>query len=244
MYEHLHCIALRTVKYSDRHSILTAYTLERGRISLLTPGGTSKVATRCRALTMPMSAFECIADIRTNRDIYPFKDLRADETIVISVDYANPARNVVAIFLADFFNHTLLEPVADGKMFDLLHRATMSLNSVTSDAFANLHLAVMVEALEVLGIMPDVTTAIPGAFFSISEGVWIHDISAFNDSCLDLRESAAAKQLLRMTLRNRHKFRFSREDRNRMLDRMLEYFRVHGFPNLELPSLNILREIF
>ena len=42
MYRPLDCIALRTVRYSDRNSILTAYTRQAGRLSFLVPAGTGR----------------------------------------------------------------------------------------------------------------------------------------------------------------------------------------------------------
>lgn len=65
----LTCIALRTVKYSDRASILSVYTAQRGRMSLAVPAGKGKSAARFRALTMPMAVFECQADVRPGREI-------------------------------------------------------------------------------------------------------------------------------------------------------------------------------
>ena len=68
MYRPLNCIALRTVRYSDRNSILSVYTLQQGRMSLLVPAGTGKAAARLRALLMPLGRFDCVADIRTATD--------------------------------------------------------------------------------------------------------------------------------------------------------------------------------
>ncbi|MDE6153062.1 MAG: recombination protein O N-terminal domain-containing protein, partial [Muribaculaceae bacterium] len=53
MYTTLDCIALRTVRHSDRHSILSAYTRQRGRMSFLIPAGNGREATRRRAMLMP-----------------------------------------------------------------------------------------------------------------------------------------------------------------------------------------------
>ena len=44
MLRELHCIALRTIKYNERHSILSAYSLEVGRVSFLVPAGAGKEA--------------------------------------------------------------------------------------------------------------------------------------------------------------------------------------------------------
>ena len=58
MLRELHCIALRTIKYNERHSILSAYSLEVGRVSFLVPAGAGMEATRRRALFLPLGAVE------------------------------------------------------------------------------------------------------------------------------------------------------------------------------------------
>ena len=70
MLRSLHCVALRTIKYNEKHSILSAYSLELGRVSFLLPAGSGREAARRRALMMPLGTFECVADIRHGQDIY------------------------------------------------------------------------------------------------------------------------------------------------------------------------------
>ena len=50
--------------------------------------------------------------------------------------------------------------------------------------------------------------------------------------------------MMRMDYQNMHLFRMSRTDRNRCLDVMLTYYRLHlpSFP--ELKSLPVLKELF
>ena len=72
MFEPLNCIALRTVKYSDRNSILSVYTRQHGRMGLLVPAGASKAAARTRALSMPLATFDCVADIRPDVTYSPY----------------------------------------------------------------------------------------------------------------------------------------------------------------------------
>ena len=99
-YQTLHCIALRTVKYNDRHSILTAYTREHGRMSFLLPAGSGKEAARRRALMMPMGLFECTADLRPGRDIPPMRE--PAPILPLHGIRSNPVKGLIAMFLAEF----------------------------------------------------------------------------------------------------------------------------------------------
>ena len=98
MLTHLNCIALRTVKYSDRNNILTAYSREMGRVALLMSAGGSREAVRRRAVTMPLTPFECIADVRPGRDIYNVREPRA--LLPLHGLHSNPVKGAVVMFMA------------------------------------------------------------------------------------------------------------------------------------------------
>ena len=238
----LHCVALRTVRYSDRHSILTAYSAEAGRVSLLVPAGGGRGAARIRALTMPMGVLECVVDLKAGRDIYPFKDLTADASC-LQGDYGHPVRGVLGFFLADFFYQTLKEPMADAEAFGLVRDTSRLLWTGPERGLANLHLLTMVRAATVYGIRPDTTTAAPGRFFDMAAGVWHNDVTLYGRHCLNAERSEAAQTLLRITPHNYHLFRFNRTQRAEAVDTMVEYFRLHGFERLDSDVVKVLGEL-
>ena len=60
MYQHLECIALRTVKVSDSKSLLSAWTRQLGRVSFSIPAGAGREARRRRALCSPAKSIIAI----------------------------------------------------------------------------------------------------------------------------------------------------------------------------------------
>lgn len=76
MYQPLNCIALRMVRHSDRHNILTAYARQTGRIAFLLPAANTPRALSMRALAAPMSRFDCMAQIRPGRDLFNISEMR------------------------------------------------------------------------------------------------------------------------------------------------------------------------
>lgn len=239
----LHCIALRTIRYSDKHSILTAYSRQMGRISLLVPAGKGKTASRYRALTMPMAVFECQADIKPGREIHPFRDLKLD-TDCLQSDFANPVRSVLAVFLADFFISVLKEPVPDNPMFSLLRQTSVLLWNCEPSAIANLHILTLIRTAEILGIFPDISTWRPGYCFNMTEGIWVNDIFRDSKNILDVKTSHYARHLLKMDVTNFIYFRFNRKQRQQILELMLKYFASHGFTRDTMSSMDILKELF
>ena len=242
----LTCVALRTVKYSDRASILSVYTAQRGRMSLSVPAGKGKSAARFRALTMPMAVFECQADIQPGREIAAARDVRG----IILPPSGSPVASIQAIFLADLLGALLREPQADTPLFACLMDSarTLALYALPEERdgarrLPNFHLAFMLRLQRFLGIEPDWSTYTAGAVFDLEAGVFRH-MPPPHPHYLTPQEAAAAVSLRRMTLENCHCFRLSRFDRNTILDRMLAYYRLH-FPTLgAITSTDILRQLF
>lgn len=243
MYKPLDCIALRTVRYSDRNSILTAYTRQGGRMSFLVPAGSGRAAGRLRALLMPMGRFECVADIRPGRDIHPVRDVRA----VVLPPVSDPLRSTLALFVADLLSVLLKEPVADPLLFDFVEDALRRLegsgkyaDALRGNGLLNFHICFMIRLTRFLGIEPDWQTYSPGAVFDLSDGIFRH-FPPSHRNYLPPGESETAAQLGRMNFRNLGLYRFSRFERNTILDRILLYYRSH-YPSVgEPPSLSILR---
>lgn len=247
MYTSVTCVALRTVKHSDSMSILSVYTAQNGRMSLAIPAGKGREAMRLRALIMPLSVFECQADIRPGRDISRIRDVRA-VTLPAS---GNPVTAVQAMFVADLLQGLLREPQQDTVLFAYIADAAKRLSDLAAggsparrrSALANFHLAFMLRLTRFMGVEPDWATYRPGAVFDMAGGVFRESPPAHGRYLLSA-EAEAAWKLRRMNLDNSGFFRFSRTERNTILDRITAYFHIH-FPSLpSLDSTAILRHIF
>ena len=61
---------------------------------------------------------------------------------------------------------------------------------------------------------------------------------------LEGEEASVFANLLRMNFSTRHLFRFSRAQRNRILDVLIDYYRLHLAAMPELNSPDVLRTLF
>lgn len=233
---------MRTVRYSDRNSILTAYTRQGGRLSFLVPAGTGRAAARLRALLMPMGRFECVADIRPGRDIHSIRDVKA----VVLPPVADPLRSTIALFVADMLSTLLKEPMSDPLLFDFIDDALRRLGDnrkgmmLEGAALLNFHICFLIRLTRFLGIEPDWPTYLPGAVLDFADGIF-RPFPPSHRNFLPPGESEAASLLGRMNFRNLGHFSMTRFERNTILDRILLYYQTH-FPSVGEPSsLSILR---
>lgn len=241
MLKQLHCIALRTVKYNDRNNILTAYSLEEGRVALLVSAGGSKEARRRRAMTMPMSFFECVADMRPDRDISAMADVRP--SMPLPELFANPVKVTVALFVAELLGVVLRESQEDSMLFNFLRYAAMQLDSADPPRTANFPIHFLFRLGRFIGIEPDTSTYRQGRIFDMLDGTF-RDSAPLHRRYLDGNDAEAVYMLSRMTWDNYGLFRFNREQRRRILASTIDYYTAHYTSLASLNSLDVMRELF
>lgn len=241
MFQPIHAIALRTVKYNDRTSILTAWTAEMGRISVLMPAGSGPESRRRRALTMPMSLFEGVVDVRPGREIMPVRDMRP---VTAGADVSSdPMRATVAMFLAEVMTAVTREGGGDEGLWRLLVESVSALAGARGTMLANFHLVFLSRLATVLGIEPDVSTWVRGRGLDLLDGVF-RTTRPFHDHWTDAAGARLATTLLRMTdYSHGGLLRMDRATRNAALDTILRYYTLHHTPLDNLNSLSVVRAV-
>ncbi len=240
MFITLTCISLRIVRHSDRHSILSAYTRQRGRMSFLIPAGNGREAARRRAMLMPGSRFTCVADIRDNSDRLPtMRDVMPRSPHTLNGD---PVKAAVTLFIADFINTLMRDSMPDGLLFDYCD-SMLGFYATSSRGTANFHLMFMIGMMHFAGIEPDRSTYRPGYIFDMVDGVF-RDSAPLHGRFLERDEATAAATLMRMTSRNLDRWKLTAHQRNTILDRLIEYYTLHFTTLQSMRSLDILRTLF
>lgn len=235
----LHCIALNTVKFNDRHNILTVYSEEMGRVSLLISAGASKSAKRVRALTSPLSRFECIGTIFPNREIIQVKDIKLQNTDISL--RTNPLKITIALFITEILSLLLRETQQDNKLFLFLSNAIDILEK-DSESIANYPIVFLYTLSVFLGIAPDPTSYHPQYYFDMVDGIF-RPTPPLHRHFLSIADSMVMMTLSRISFRNYHQFKFTRKERNEILDFIISYYDLHYTSLARLKSLDILRQL-
>lgn len=246
MLTHITAVALRTIPHNDRASVLTAWSPQCGRISFVLPASNSPESRRRRALTMPLSLFEGIADIKPGGALSHIRDLRRWSPDGRPVDVAaSPVRASVAIFLSEVLGIVTREEDADAALWALIIDAVTMLSRGLPAHIAVLPLVFLLRVAEVLGIAPDCRDYTPGAFFDMQDGIF-RRTAPLHKNYVDRQHTRA----LYLTLISHNKWRDvammmrSHSQRNAFIDNIIKYFALHGYPVDRVRSLDILKTVF
>jgi DNA repair protein RecO (recombination protein O) len=242
MYQTVSCIALRTIKYDDRRSIVTAWSTQQGRLSIAVPTGNGREAQRRRALMMPLSLFEGEIDLRPGREIVTIQDVKP--IVVTASINMNPVKSVVALFLADVLERILRTNQSDSRLSKFIFESVEYFNALQSaTAIANFHLYFLYSLGSYLGIEPDIPSWHRGAVFDLKEGTF-RQSAPLHTQYLEADKAEGIVLLSRMTRDNLSHIHLSKAERNEMLDRILDYYTIHLTHLESLPSLHVVRELF
>ena len=113
----------------------------------------------------------------------------------------------------------------------------------SSAGFSNFHLVFMMRLTRFVGVYPNMEGYVEGYCFDMQNGCFVS--SAFpGRGFLDAEDSRIMYLLMRMDYGSMHLFKMSHEERNRCLDVVLDFYRLHVPDFGELKSLQVLRDMF
>ncbi len=212
-------IVLHTIRYSDSRLIADIYTESHGVLGFIVRVPSSKRSSLRTLLLSPLAILELDFDYREGKNLLTLKDLRLSEAYV-SIPY-HPVKETIALFLGEFLYYTLrFERQGEG-LFRFLRASMLWLDRREED-FANFPVACLISLTHYVGVLPNEEEM---------------------SQLVRPEEMRYLPYLLRMNYMNMHFFRFTSAQRARVLQVVIDYYRLHipGFP--ELKSIAILREL-
>lgn len=231
-------VVLRTIKYSDKSSVMRVYTERFGLRSYMVRVG-SKDRSILAAL-QPLSRLELVAPEGAEHELLTVRDMRIDRPFTRLRE--EPIRGLLLLFAQEVFNRTLREETADPYLFGFIERTLEALD--TGDDLAHQPLFLLVGLCKHLGFSPEVPTGGECAF-DLREGYFL-PAEAPHELCMGPGPTALfAHILLRCEepLQVAAPFTSDPQVRRRLLDDLLIYYRLHVEGFGELKSLDVLRSV-
>lgn len=234
----LNCVALRLIRFSDTQSVLTTYSLERGKIALLLNTGNSPSARRLKALVMPLNTFSCrIVGATKNKDLYRVADVMGTN-LHLNL-HMDPVRIMEATFMADVIAATITNVSSEPLLYEFLNQSIQELATIEKGR-QNYHLLFMLRLGHFLGIAPDTSEWQKGWWLDMEQGVFTPSPPLHNHY-LNQQEAANFVKMQRMNVRTLAVMKADRQQRNYILDRIIEYYALHHCRLDKIPSLEVFR---
>ncbi len=233
-------IVLHSLPYKDVYTILHIYTKDFGRVSYLVSRKNSKRSSLSRSLFMPLSILDLEVEHLNKRDIQRIKE--AHLFLSTSSLQADPVKNVLALFLSEVLFRVVKDTQADERMYAFLSDSIRILE-VTEKGIANFHLVFLLNLLHYLGIFPNTVRQHDEHYFDMLNGTFARQ-QPTHPYFLTPAETVAWQRILKMNYENMSLYSFSRQDRQRIIQRIFEYYKLHLPEFSEIRSLQVLQSLF
>lgn len=240
MMTQTNAIVLNTIKYGDSQMIVDMFTEQHGRVSFICHVPKTAKAKVRKNLFQPMNLLELTFDYRPSRQLQHIKDMRLSY-FYMSIPF-DSYKLAITLFLSEFLMQTLRD---EQQNIPLYHYISMSMKWLDEckQGFSNFHLVFMMRLSKFVGFYPNLDNYVEGALFDLRNSCFC-TVAPLHSDTLQPNEASKINLLMRMNYETMHLFRMSRHERNRCLEIILTYYRLH-IPNFpELKSLEVMRELF
>ncbi len=233
-------LVLRTVKYGESSVVADLLTEQQGRVSFLVSLPKSARARVRRQYFMPMTLLSVSYDFRPRSSLQRVRDARID--CPYTRIPGSPDKQAIMMFLAEFLTYATRDEQRNEALFLFLRSSLLWLDAAEG-RYANFHLVLMARLSRFLGFWPNLDDYRDGCYFDLREAAF-SPLRPLHPDFLAPADASRVGLLMRLSYATMHIFRPSREERNRIAEMMLAYYRLHvpGMPDLR--SLSVLRELF
>ena len=233
-------IVLRSVRFGESSLIVDVLTKSSGRVSFMVHIPKTSKGKIKKQYFQPMTLLDFEYDFRQRSNLQHIKDVR------VSLPYSSipidPAKSCISLFLSEFIYYATRNEQENPTLFTYISTSLEWLDNAYED-FANFHLVFMMRLGKFLGFHPFLEDFAPGCFFDLRNGCFTLSMPLHTDF-LNAADAGHLYNLMRMNFDTMKLFKLSHDDRNRITEIVLRYYKLH-LPNMpELQSFDILREVF
>lgn len=233
-------VVLRTIKYGENKLIVDFLTEQEGRLSCVVGIPKTQRGKLKKQFFQPLTILDLELDVRPKQQLHHIRDARIGIPFT-SIPF-DPTKLSILLFLAEFIYHGTRDEQCNPNLYQFVVNSLQWLDGC-SEQFANFHLVFMMRLSRFIGFFPYVEDYHEGDMFDLRAASFTQKVPLHNDY-LTAVDAARINNLLRMNYASMHLFKMNHDDRNRIVDVIVNYYRLHvpAFP--ELRSLEVMKELW
>jgi len=232
-------IFLHAVKYSETSIIAVIYTEAFGRQSFMVNGARTKKSTVKTVAFQPLYLLDLEIYYKAGREIHRLKDVRiANPYSTIPFDIRKSSQ---VIFLAEILYKCLKEEEPSPNLFNFIYNA-FSFLDLTDRGISNFHVWFLFKLTQFLGIYPSGDNAQISNFFDLQKAHFVSH-EPLHNQFTDKHITPLFSKLFDVNHASLETLEYTQSDRRQILEKLLEYYKIH-FDNMgEIKSLSVLQEV-
>jgi DNA repair protein RecO (recombination protein O) len=239
MHNKTSAIVLNAKKYSDKAIIVNVYSMHFGRTSYLVYGMNNKKSNFRPAFSQALTLVDIDVVHAPKKDIQSIKDIRISHPFT-GIPF-HPIRNSLALFVSEIIYRTLQHSEPDEHLYQFLEDSIKELDTC-SKGLANFHLVFLLKLSRYLGFEPN-NDDISERYFDLMNGVFTEK-QPLHQHFLNEEQSTLFLKIVKCNYQNMDSIHMTREIRSKMLENIIEFYKLHISDFKGLNSLSVLQELF
>jgi len=232
-------IVFHHLKYSESSIIAKIYTERFGLQSFLVKGVRQKKSRMRMNLFGPLSLVDLVMDYKEKSTLHHLRDISSSYPFTgITTDIT---RTSLAIFINELLYKSIQGEEPDQALFDYIVKAIKYLDSATG-RLVSFHLYLAMELTHFLGFRPHDNYSASFRYFDLQEGAFISSIPS-HPYFLDETLSGYWHELLAGLAFEPAAAEWSATLRHTLLNKILDYYRLHLPEFREMKSPEVLTEL-
>ena len=233
-------IVLHTIKYGETRIIVDMFTRTHGRLSFIVNIPKSIKAKTKKQFFQPLNILEIEVDVRQKVQLQKLSDVRL--AMPFSSIPFNPHKLSISLFIAEFLYYALRSEQQNALLYDYVESSILWLDS-QEERYANFHLVFLMRLSRFLGFYPNLEHYQTGDYFDLRESMFLPTPPLHRDF-LYPQEAEKVQLMMRMDYPTMHLFKMTHQERNRLLEVTITYYRLHLTDFPELKSIAVLQELY
>jgi DNA repair protein RecO (recombination protein O) len=233
-------IVLHSIKYSETSIIAHIYTEEFGRQSYLVKGAYRKKALVSAALFYPLNLLEMEVYYKPKSNLQKIKE--AYNNPIYNLIPFDPQKKAIVVFISEVLYRTLREEEASPRLFSFIFNSLQILDLKTQPV-SNFHLIFLFQLSKFIGFFPLNNYSASEPIFDLLNGRFVSE-PPMHGHFINFDESKIFASMITKGFDDSDGIKLTRELRQYLLEKLVEYYRLHIENMGNIKSLQVLREVF
>lgn len=233
-------IALKTTNYSESSIVVHIYTEMFGMQSYLVNGAKKPKAKLPANMFQPLHLLDLVVYHKDSVGLQRIKEARLLPPLrAIPFDII---KSSLAIFLNEILYKVLRQQSPDPVLFHFIQQSILWLDESQSN-LADFHLVFLVKLSRFLGFLPLHSNEKSRPYFNLMDGVFTPSLPP-HSHVLHEPHTSQLRQLMQVSFEESATLKISPDNRKQLLEKLLEFYKLHTENFVSPNSLYILEEIF
>ena len=233
-------IVLHHIKYRENGIIAYIYTKDSGRQTFLMQGVRKNKSLGKINLFQPLYILDFEVFYKPGRDLHRIIEV-TNRSPYNSIPY-NVYKSSIVLFLAEILYRSLKTEESNFVLFEFITSSLQILDQLSS-GYSNFHLLFLLKLAQFLGFSPNQTDSGNKSYFDLKEGIFRRSIPDHPFYMLP-KYSTILVELLDLDFNTMVSYYIDHNDRNIMIEHMLDYYQLHEQNFTPVKSFKILKEVF